>query len=283
MTIPSLKVAKTEQVSVGMGEQKVRLSLDLDGVQTSALWFPNGYGAAVLHDLTVTTGPTDAADDDAEIGEASRWSKRIGLKSVELVQAPLPQGLPCGRADCGGSPGCSDVPTGGDYTCAFQKANGKCDQTLKPWHVPLGECCATCFNCSAACLAAAGEPAQPEPSGLSMVFRVNGMPVFIKGANWVRHLCLSLSPLPPVLPLAFRFEFVSRLVVPAIVSLNREGSCVQIATDQFEPRIPQRPGAPKGGEYESAGAGFEALLGSAKEAHYNMLRVWCASIVDRSH
>ena len=62
------------------------------------------------------------------------------------------------------------------------------------------------------------------------------------------------------------------------MSLTREASLVQIATDQFEPRIPQRPSAPKGGEYESAGAGFEALLGSAKEAHYNMLRVWCACI-----
>ena len=277
VTIPSLKATKTEQVRVGMGEQKVQLSLDLDDVQRSALWFPNGYGAAVLHDLTVTTSA--AADADAEIGKASRWSKRIGLKRIELVQAPLPHGLPCGRADCGGSPGCSDVPTGGGYTCAFQKANGKCDQTLKPWHVPLGQCCATCFNCSAACLAAAGEPAQPEPSGLSMVFRVNGMPVFIKGANWVS---LILPPAPP----CPRSEFAPRQVglchrlgrVSAIVSLTREASLVQIATDQFEPRIPQRPSAPKGGEYESAGAGFEALLGSAKEAHYNMLRVWCACI-----
>jgi beta-mannosidase len=81
-----------------------------------------------------------------------------------------------------------------------------------------------------------------QPGGLSMVFRINGDPVFIKGANW-------------------------------------------IATDQFEPRIPQRKGAASssgcGGEYKSAGAGFEALLGSAKAAHYNMLRVWGGGIYER--
>ena len=51
--------------------------------------------------------------------------------------------------------------------------------------------------------------------------------------------------------------------------------------DQFEPRIPQRSGAGKGGEYESAGVGFEALLGAAKAAHFNMLRVWGGGIYER--
>ena len=140
----------------------------------------------------------DASSDASEGGsDASRWSKRIGLKTVVIVQAPFPKGLPCGRADCGGAPTCSDTPTGGGYTCAFQKAGGKCNQSLTPWHVPLGQCCTTCFECSEACLAVNHE--KLEPGGLSMVFRVNGVPVFIKGANW-------------------------------------------IATDQFEPRIPQRKG-----------------------------------------
>jgi len=71
-----------------------------------------------------------------------------------------------------------------------------------------------------------------------MVFRVNGIPIFIKGANW-------------------------------------------IATDQFEPRIPLRKGAKKGGDYQSAGAGFDALLGAAKAAHYNMLRVWGGGVYER--
>ena len=71
-----------------------------------------------------------------------------------------------------------------------------------------------------------------------MVFRVNGIPVFIKGTNW-------------------------------------------IATDQFEPRIPQRKGAPVGGDYVSAGAGFDELLGAAKAAGQNMLRVWGGGIYER--
>lgn len=239
--IPSLGAKNLTEVSLGPGELKVRVSLELKDVPQSALWYPNGYGDAVLHNLTVAIGETmsaKATDLDKHIlretldapsgAGASRWTRRIGLKSVEIVQEPLPPGLPCGRADCGGGPTCSDTTTGGPYTCALQKANGKCNQSLTPWHVPLGHCCTTCFGCSAECLAVNDEKLQP--GGLSMVFRVNGVPVFIKGANW-------------------------------------------IATDQFEPRIPQRKGAKKGGEYTSDGAGFEALLDGAKQAHFNMLRV----------
>ena len=36
--------------------------------------------------------------------------------------------------------------------------------------------------------------------------------------------------------------------------------------------------AGKGGEYTSAGVGFEALLGGAKQVHFNMLRVWGGGI-----
>jgi hypothetical protein len=233
--IPSLGVANSTMVTVAPGEQKVRLTLQLSGVPKEALWYPNGYGEAVLHDMNVTV---QAAAHSGQVPDASKqWVKRIGLKSVELVQEPLPPGLPCGRPNCGGGPTCSDRSTGGGYTCAFQKASGKCNQSLAPWHVPLGYCCATCFNCSTECLSVNDEKLQP--GGLSMVFRVNGKPVFIKGANW-------------------------------------------IATDQFEPRIPQRKQAKSrgGGDYHSAGAGFDALLGAAKAAHYNMLRVRATRTVE---
>ena len=237
VAIPSLDAENVTRVSVAPGEQKVRVSLELTGVPKAALWYPNGYGEPALHNLTVAVGPSAA--DDAELGDAAHWSKRIGLKSVELVQDAMPSGLPCGRPHCGGGPTCSDDPDSGQYTCAFQKAHGKCNQSLTPWHVPMGTCCTTCFDCSAECLKSSGEKLQP--GGLSMVFRVNGLPVFIKGANW-------------------------------------------IATDQFEPRIPQRKGASpadKAGEYTSAGVGFDALLGSAKAANYNMLRVWGGGIYER--
>lgn len=208
------------------GEQKVVVTLELTGVDASELWYPNGYGAQPLHNLTVTVAPT-ASSAVGDAGDASRWARRIGLKTIELVyvkasitmqhmhvgspcklaslfppppplvvstapfanatpsgrsQQPFPAGLPCGRADCGGGPTCSDTQMGGKYTCAFQKATGKCNQSLTPWHVPLGHCCTTCFDCSAECVAASGEKLQS--GGLSMVFRVNGIPVFIKGANW---------------------------------------------------------------------------------------------------
>ena len=91
----------------------------------SALWYPNGYGEAVLHNLSVTVGPSGAAG-------VSRWEKRIGLKSVELVQAPLPPGLPCGRPDCGDAPTCSDTPLGGPHpSCTEHRDEGKCTRVTR--------------------------------------------------------------------------------------------------------------------------------------------------------
>ena len=240
VAIPSLGVKNTTQLSVSPGEQQVRISLELADVPKSALWYPNGYGAAVLHNLSVAVGDGTTDNADPDNASQSRWVKRIGLKSVELVQAPLPPGLPCGRPDCGAGLTCSDTPPGSKQgkSCAFYKTNGRCNQTSSQGQnfSSRGKCCMTCSGCSDVCLAANGEKSQP--GGLSMVFRVNGEPVFIKGANW-------------------------------------------IATDQFEPRIPQRKGASGGGDYESAGAGFEALLSSAKAAHYNMLRVWGGGTYER--
>jgi hypothetical protein len=92
--IPSLGVSNTTQVSVVPGEQKIRVSLELSDVPKAALWYPNGYGEAVLHNLSVTVGPHPAggakvADTEMVGGNATHWVKRVGLKSVELVQAPV--------------------------------------------------------------------------------------------------------------------------------------------------------------------------------------------------
>jgi hypothetical protein len=96
--IPSLGARNSTKVSVAAGESKVAVIMELRDVPQSALWYPNGYGNAVLHNLTVTVGePPSASTDsvqervlDAVRGpDPSRWSKRIGLKSVEIVQVRL--------------------------------------------------------------------------------------------------------------------------------------------------------------------------------------------------
>ena len=59
---------------------------------------------------------------------------------------------------CSGESPCRDAPPSGGYTCAQQRAWGKCDAGANPWMV--GYCCATCFNCTAGC----GGPAPPPGS-----------------------------------------------------------------------------------------------------------------------
>ena len=116
-----------------------QVSLELAAVPNSALWYPNGYGEAVLHNLSVTVGPSGAAG-------VSRWEKRIGLKSVELVQAPLPPGLPCGRPDCGDAPTCSDTPLGGPHpSCTEHRDEGKCTRVTR---LLFGKQCDFCFGVS---------------------------------------------------------------------------------------------------------------------------------------
>ena len=60
--IPSLGVRNVTEVNVAPGEQKVRIVLELSDVPKAALWFPNGYGDAVLHNLTVTVGASRRRD-----------------------------------------------------------------------------------------------------------------------------------------------------------------------------------------------------------------------------
>lgn len=51
------------------------------------------------------------------------------------------------------APSCKDMPpAGNNYTCAEQKAWGKCDTKANPWMV--GYCCQSCFDCAPGCGAA---------------------------------------------------------------------------------------------------------------------------------
>ena len=66
------------------------------------------------------------------------------------------------------SSSCKDVPPDGGYSCAQQKAWGKCNSAQNPWMV--GYCCSTCFHCTAGCGAAPPPPPPPPapgPSGAS--------------------------------------------------------------------------------------------------------------------
>ena len=69
------------------------------------------------------------------------------------MQIPLPLLLPPqapGGGGGGGGGNCTDVPPAGNsYSCAQQKAWGKCDVGANPWMA--GFCCKTCFGCQPGC------------------------------------------------------------------------------------------------------------------------------------
>jgi beta-mannosidase len=89
------------------GTSTVELSVDDILIEDeSELWWPNGHGPATLHKLSLVV---DGGED-----ESQQWAKKFGLRSVELIQEPI-----------------------------------------------------------------------PDQEGLGMYFRINNIPVFIKGANWI--------------------------------------------------------------------------------------------------
>ncbi len=82
-------------VEVRLGDQEVTGSAPADAtsavvdilVEDPELWWPRGYGAAVLHDLVVTLRDPAGTDLDS-------WRRRIGLRSVALDTTPDEHGTP---------------------------------------------------------------------------------------------------------------------------------------------------------------------------------------------
>lgn len=69
-------------VTLKPGQATASATIDAPG---AALWYPRGYGEQVRHELDVRLS-SDAGD------ELSRWSRRIGFRSVEIDVAPDEQG-----------------------------------------------------------------------------------------------------------------------------------------------------------------------------------------------
>ena len=76
--------AQKTGVVVGAGAE-VAVEVKLSAVQAKA-WWPNGFGAQNLHNVTATFTPDAAAADTASL------TVRTGFRQVELVQDPLPGG-----------------------------------------------------------------------------------------------------------------------------------------------------------------------------------------------
>ena len=79
--IPSLGARNSTKVSVAAGESKVAVIMELRDVPQSALWYPNGYGNAVLHNLTVTVGEPPSA-------QSSRWLTSELVSFFSFHEAP---------------------------------------------------------------------------------------------------------------------------------------------------------------------------------------------------
>ena len=70
------KVAKTEEVKLSSGQNKVSLTFDMDSPE---LWWPNGMGEQTMYDVTVKVTSEGYADE---------MTRRIGLRNIELVREP---------------------------------------------------------------------------------------------------------------------------------------------------------------------------------------------------
>ena len=47
-------------------------------------WYPRGYGEAFLYDLKVTAHPSERSENTSKV------TKKIGFRTAELIQTPLP-------------------------------------------------------------------------------------------------------------------------------------------------------------------------------------------------
>ena len=98
---------------------------------------------------------------DCTVATNGSWT-RICVPIIDLLPpleppgpGPPPSPSPSPSPPAPPSPSCTDTPpSGNSYTCAQQKAWGKCDTKANPWMA--GYCCKTCFDCAAGCGTAGG-------------------------------------------------------------------------------------------------------------------------------
>lgn len=84
----SLKQTSTRLFDVKVGENLLKIELE---IVDPKLWWPVGHGEAYLYDLEVKLDASKPSIADMN-AERSKISKKIGLRTVELVTDPLPGG-----------------------------------------------------------------------------------------------------------------------------------------------------------------------------------------------
>lgn len=104
---------------------------------------------------------------------------------------------------------CADVPTPEGYTCAQQKAWGKC---AAGWMLTGGWCAQTCGRCMAA---QRGSPASPTPATASPVELSSPVPALPSPPAPASSPAV---PWPALLPPSLPSDVVSVLVPPAVVA-----------------------------------------------------------------
>jgi beta-mannosidase len=78
--IPNFGIQNSTTVLVPAGESEVEISVQVHALNRSQLWWPNRHGAPTLHQLRVGLSNIEYSDS---------WTRRIGLRSVEVVQNPI--------------------------------------------------------------------------------------------------------------------------------------------------------------------------------------------------
>jgi hypothetical protein len=67
------------------GETTTELVLDVPINATTDLWWPTGHGHQPLHSLVVTI-----VTSDGPLKTVSTWQRKVGFRTVELIQEPVP-------------------------------------------------------------------------------------------------------------------------------------------------------------------------------------------------
>ncbi|KAI8473554.1 MAG: hypothetical protein J3K34DRAFT_499330 [Monoraphidium minutum] len=173
------------------------------------LWWPVGYGAQPLYDVVVTftPAPPAAAEGEAEAAAAaaSSLTRRVGFRTIELVEKPLASAAAELLAGAGGGWENSVKPGGGSRACAGQNNCGQYGWVDgKKWTFisePLGKAHlddpVSGFDFPGA------YPNSSMPGGdnpwWNQKLNVNGVPIYAKGANIIPFHTLPVNATPELI------------------------------------------------------------------------------------
>lgn len=96
--VESIRSVIPLELHLAVGSSSSSSSAVDDNVSSLALWYPNGYGAQPLHNITVTLCSSSSSSSSGARGNngecATPWTAAVGLRASTLEQEPLPYANP---------------------------------------------------------------------------------------------------------------------------------------------------------------------------------------------